>query len=110
MSLKNATTTALAASLVVTNEPANLFHLTLFNGNVGAQYLQIHDSATLPADTAVPVVVVKLAAGATYDADFGYRGRPFSNGITVCNSSTGATKTIGTTDCWISATLERVAS
>ena len=98
-----ANSNALASSLVVASVRARLYSVTVYNNNVAAQFIQVHDAAALPADTAVPKLVVSVPASSTGSFDFG-DGRIFSNGIVICNSSTGPTKTIGAADCIIDST------
>jgi hypothetical protein len=74
--------------------------ITGYNSKTSAQFIQLHNSATLPADTGVPDVVITVPAGENFYIDFGENGYYCSAGIVVSNSSTGATKTIGSADCW----------
>lgn len=99
----NAATTAYAASLVVKATPGVLFGVTFYNSKGSAQWIQVHDSATLPAENAVPLVILKIPSDTSAAYDFGERGCTFTHGIVICNSSTGPTKTIGSADCWITA-------
>jgi len=95
-----ASTTALAASLVAKGSAGTLYGVSGINNSASAQYIQVHNTSSLPADTAVPVVVIKVDAGENF---FYAPESPvtMSTGITISNSSTLATKTIGSADCWI---------
>ena len=97
----NQTSTAYEASRVISANPAVLKGVTGYNSGA-AQFIQLHDAASLPADTAVPVITFTVPASSNFSLSFP-EGRPFANGIVICNSSTGATKTIGSADCWFDA-------
>lgn len=106
----NKSSSGLAASLVVSSIPAVLYGLTVYNGKASSQYIQIHDAASLPADTAVPVFPpFTIGSGETRTLEF-EEGRNFATGIVVCNSSTAATKTIGSADCMFDAQVGALMS
>jgi hypothetical protein len=95
--------TAYEASHVLKASAGTLYEVSFYNSSASAQFYQLHNSATLPADTAVPVRIINVPAGGMGSFDFGLRGRPFSTGIVVTNSSTGPTKTIGAADSFYDA-------
>lgn len=95
--------TALEASAIIKSTPGMLFNLLGHNSHTATVYIQLHDSATVPADTAVPKIVFKAAAQENFFYDFGEIGRWFQNGIVVCCSTTIPTKTVGGATQWFNA-------
>ena len=98
--LTTATTTAYANSLVVKASAGVLYSISGYNSKASGQFIQIHDANAVPADTAVPKIIFWVAAQQNFSFDLSVYGRGFANGIIICNSSTGPTKTLGSTDCW----------
>jgi len=96
-------TSAAAASLVIKLGPGRLTHLIGYNAKVSAQFIQLHDATALPADAAVPIAVITVAASSNFQIQLPPDGLDFNTGIVVCNSSTYATKTIGSADCFFTA-------
>lgn len=99
-------TTAAAASLVVATGPARLIHVIGYNAKTASQFIQVHNAASLPSEGAVPVYVFAVDASSNFSFVIpasSPEGEPFVTGIVICNSSTYATKTIGSADCWIVA-------
>lgn len=94
---------AYEASRVLKNSEGRLLHLSGYSSKASAQFIQIHDAAAVPADAAVPKAILQVAANSPFEFKLPLNGAPFSNGIVVCNSSTGPTKTVGAADCWFTA-------
>lgn len=97
--LPNATSynSGVAASGVIKNAAGTLYGGVFMNSNAATRYLQIFDSATVPADGATPLLSIPVPAGTAFP--FGYiRGRAMANGIAWCTSTTFATKTLGAAD------------
>lgn len=88
----------LRASIVL---PGHLvvYGFTVYSTKAAAQFLNVFDQATLPADTAVPFLSWPLAANNGVGFSWAPQGREFVSGLVLCNSSTDATKTIGSADC-----------
>ena len=75
-----------------------LFDIQIYNNSASDQWVQVFDSASAPANGAVPSLVI--LAPAQFQAGFSWpTGRPFTAGIYVCNSTTDVTKTLGAADC-----------
>ena len=77
-----------------------LFGFSGYNSNSSAQFVQVFDATVLPADGAVPVFVMTAPGASNFSVAWNLPGRSFTQGILLCNSSTGPTKTIGSADCW----------
>lgn len=98
----NINTSAAAASLVIKASAGRLIEIRGYNSKASAQFIQVHDASSLPADTAVPEETFTVPASSNFYIEF-LAHKSFTTGIVVCNSSTMATKTIGSADCWFSA-------
>ena len=96
----NSTTTALDNDgPVVKGSAGTLFGFQGYADAAG--FVQVHNKASAPASTNVPVIVIPVAAGAPFSLDLGMRGRSFSTGIAFGFSSTGPTYTDGGSNLWV---------
>lgn len=99
----NSTSTAYETNRVIKASSGILYSISGYNSKATAQFIQIHDAAALPADATAPKVLFTVPGLSNFSYSADKFGRFFANGIVVCNSSTGPTKTIGSTDCWFDA-------
>lgn len=91
----NSTSSAAESGRVIKASAGRLKGVSMTNASASDVWLQVHDSASAPADTTVSPISVKAISGGECAIDFGQAGRAFTNGIYVCASTTQNTKTIG---------------
>jgi len=91
---------ALEQFRVIKAGPGTLFGLSVYSNKASAQFIQIFDAITAPASGAVPVFVATVGATGNLGLYWGSVGRWFNIGIVVANSSTPATQTAGSQDCF----------
>lgn len=99
----SSTSQALEASRVVKSGSGVLWGFSGISNAGGSQFVQAFDARELPADGAIPIIVVGVGPGGNFSYDGGTMGRPFREGIILCCSSTLATKTIAAASCWFDA-------
>lgn len=98
-----ASSSAYEASRVVKASAGKLIALFGYSSSVTAQFIQLHNTTSVPANGAAPLAVFTVGGAGNFSLDIPTTGLPCSTGITVCNSSTGPTKTLGAADCWFVA-------
>ena len=84
---------AYEASAVVKTTAGPLYGISGYNSGP-AQFIEVHDSATVPANGATAEISFAVPAASNFSWS-ARRGYPMDNGIAWCNSTTDPTKTIG---------------
>ena len=96
--------TSLVASRIISTRAVKVQSVLVLNTGAATQYIQIHETTTLPANGVAPKVP-SIPVGAGQIVMFEFVGGLDLAALTVCNSSTAATKTIGSADCMISVVV-----
>ena len=96
----SASSQALQSVFNATSGPARLFGFQVYNNKNAAQFIQLFDSILAPASGAVPVAVYTVGTVSNLPIAYPWPGRWFSRGIWLANSSTAATLTAGSADCY----------
>jgi len=99
----NSTSNALESSRVVKSGKTRLYGFSGTNTKAAAQFILAFDATTIPANGAVPKFVMTAAASSDFWVSWTPGWRDFRDGCILCNSSTAATLTIGSADCWFDA-------
>lgn len=95
---QSASSAVLATNIVIPGV-LRVYGFTVTNTKGSAQLAQWFDASALPADGVVPIASKNVPTVDAVGVFFGDCGRVFHRGIVICNSSTSATKTIGSADC-----------
>lgn len=97
---QSASSLALQQQFLVTSGPARLFGFQVYSNKATSQFIQLFDTQTAPGSGAVPVCVFTVGATANLPVAWPWPGRWFTRGIWMANSSTAATQTAGSADCY----------
>lgn len=99
---------ALRSSIVV---PGNIvvYGFTVYSTKAAAQFINVFDANTVPADTAVPLFSLTIAANNSVGVAWASNGRRFKTGLVLCTSSTDATKTLGGADTFFDVQYQRLS-
>ena len=95
----NVRSTALASSILVKTGQGALVGFTVYNNKSASQFIQVFDVGSAPASGAVPDCVFIVAQTANLPVQW-VPWRVFRVGCFICNSSTAATLTAGSADCY----------
>ena len=96
---------ALAVSGVVKASGGVFYEINGYNGSASTRYVHIYNSATVPADTAIPACVpITVPPFGVFSLSFEH-GFQCGAGISWASSTTLQTKTVsGTPDVWTTIT------
>lgn len=87
-----------ATSGVIKASAGKLYGGVFVNNNAAIRYLQLFNTAAVPADAAVPYVSIPVPLTGQIQLDFQHFGIYFSTGICWCLSTTFGTKTLAAAD------------
>lgn len=97
--VQNVHSTGLEASHLVKSGEGLLFGFQCYSNKAAAQFIQVFDNFVAPASGDVPAVV--FTVGATSNLGVAWTPpRSFRAGCWIANSSTAATFTAGSADCF----------
>ena len=94
--------TALESGSQVKASAGVLYGVSGYNSG-SRQWVHIFNSATQPANGAIPFAVIRVAGDNNFAWDTGKFGIPIDTGIYIANSTTAATLTSASADCWFNA-------
>lgn len=106
-SVSNYTSVALENSEAIRSGSTDIIKVRVVNTG-SAQFIQLFNTTSVPVDTTVPdaMFAVPDGSGTPVTVDATFEGRTFATGLAISNSSTAATKTIGSADCWFEVDYE----
>ena len=88
------------ASHIIKGFSAVVRAVMMYNGNASTRTFQMFSSGVVPVDATVPDWLFPVVPGTLSGYDFGVDGIVLSSGVTVCNSTTIPTKTLGSADSY----------
>ena len=90
-------------SRVVKYGPGIIYGFSVYSATDAPQWVQLFDADALPANGDVPDAIYVVANAQNLGVSWADVGRFCSQGIILCNSSTGPTLTIGSATCFFDA-------
>jgi hypothetical protein len=97
---QSASSVALASSIVAVSGQCWLYGVQVNNTKASVQFILLFDNDRVPASGSVPVASFTAAASTNLGIYYGSIGRYMQRGIVLVNSSTSATFTVGSADCY----------
>lgn len=91
----------LEAASVSSAAPATFIQAIGTNTDVVTQHFQLFDGIVIPANGAIPIYSIPVAAGQPFSVDMPIAGRAFAVGIVWCFSLTLPIKTIAGAIGWV---------
>ena len=102
----NSDTQDFAASGVIKATPAVFYEVNGYNSSGSTRYFQIFDSATVPADGAIPACVpVAVPPYGLFSLSFA-QGLFLGTGLSWASSSGAGTKAVTGADLWVTITYK----
>lgn len=87
-------------AVVVKASAGTIHRISGYSSDANPVWVQLHNAASVPADTAIPILTIYVGAGENFDFDLSLIGRFCEKGIVICNSSTGPTKSLDGATAW----------
>ena len=106
--LTNATlynSTALQSKQIVKTSPGTLYNVYGYNSG-SAQYIHILNRSSSLNNGTAPSIVIRAAANSNFNYDGYLFGIPFTQGISIANSTKAATLQTGSANCWFNVTYK----
>lgn len=102
----NAPGTSLVASRIISTRPVKVFSVIVMNAGTTPRYIQLHETNNVPLNGAAPKIPsILVGTNSTVMIDIGGSVGLDLDALTIVNSTTANTNTLGGADCMISAVL-----
>lgn len=86
---------------VVKASAGNVYGFSGYNSSTSAQFIQLHNKSSIPVDGVIPEFIFLVPALSSFSFNSGNFPYNFNVGVVWTNSSTGPTKTIGSSNIWM---------
>ncbi len=92
---------------IVTASKGSVLNVLGYTSATADIFIQIFDTNAVPAEAAIPTAVFVIpgrTGGSSFSLAIPNGGLPCTSGIVICNSSTAATKTVGSSNTFFTVT------